>query len=77
MVVEATQKKTTFHESHQLWEWHVMPFGMKNVPMTFQRVMDIVLQGLHHHKCYIDDILIHNRDFNEHLVDLEALFICL
>ena len=75
MVAEADRKKTAFHGSRQLWEWHVMPFGMKNAPVTFQRVMDIVLQGLNHHKCYIDDILIHSLDFDEHLIDLESLFI--
>jgi hypothetical protein len=34
------RKKMTFHGSNKLWEWLVMPFGLKNAPVFFQRIMD-------------------------------------
>jgi hypothetical protein len=33
-------KKMTFHGSNKLWEWLVMPFGLKNAHVFFQRIMD-------------------------------------
>ncbi len=54
-------KKTTFHGSNKLWEWLVMPFGLKNAPIFFQRVMDQVFEGAYFLKCYIDDVLVHSK----------------
>lgn len=67
-------KKTAFHGSSHLWEWVVMPFGLKNAPVTFQRVMDRVLAGADYLKCYIDDVLVHSRDLDSHMQHLEDLF---
>ncbi len=55
------RKKTTFHGSNKLWEWLVMPFGLKNAPVFFQQVMDQVLEGADFLKCYIDDVLVHSK----------------
>jgi hypothetical protein len=68
------RKKTTFHGSNKLWEWLVMPFGLKNAPIFFQRVMDKVLEGANFLKCYIDDVLVHNKGLLQHLTHLEELF---
>ncbi len=38
-------KKMTFHGNNKLWEWLVMPFGLKNALVFFQRVMDQILEG--------------------------------
>jgi hypothetical protein len=40
VLVAKDHKKMTVHGSNKLWEWLVMPFGLKNAPVFFQRVMD-------------------------------------
>ncbi len=55
------RKKMTLHGSNKLWEWFVMPFGLKNAHVFFQRVMDQILERAYFFKCYIDDILVHSK----------------
>jgi hypothetical protein len=45
MLIIKDRKKMAFHGSNKLWEWLVMPFGLKNALVFFQRVMDQVLEG--------------------------------
>jgi hypothetical protein len=67
------RKKTTFH-GNKLWEWLVMPSGLKNAPIFFQRVVDQVFEGADFLKCYIDDVLVHNKGLLQHLAHLQELF---
>ncbi len=61
MLPTKDHKKTTFHGNNKLWEWLVMPFGLKNAPVCFQQVMDQVFEGADFLKCYIDDVLMHSK----------------
>jgi hypothetical protein len=68
------RKKTTFHGRNKLWEWLVMPLGLKNAPVFFQQVMDQILEVANFLKCYIDDVLVHNKGLLQDLAHLEELF---
>jgi hypothetical protein len=74
MLATKDRKKMTFHGSNKLWEWLVMPFGLNNAPIFFQRIMDQVLKRAYFLKCYIDDVLVHKKGPLQHLVHLEELF---
>lgn len=43
-----------------------MPFGLKNAPATFQRLMDLVLTGLQGEELFVYDIVIYARSLEEH-----------
>ena len=60
--------KTAFSTDFGHYEFVRMPFGMKTAPKTFQRAMDIALKGLIGNGvfCYMDDILIHAKNLEEH-----------
>ena len=75
-VAPEDRQKTAFTTYRGHWEFKVVPFGLVNSPALFQRLMNIVLDGLHH-KCaiaYIDDIVIFSRTLEEHYGHLREVF---
>ena len=56
-----------------MYEFTRMPFGLCNVPATFQQ---IVLAGLEWDCCfvYINDIVIASQSFEEHMHHLQLVF---
>ena len=63
--------------SGMLWEWLVMPQGLKNAPATFNRMVFQVLRPLRDFApSYFDDIFVHSRaegDLSEVQVHLQHL----
>ena len=52
-----------------------MPMGLCTASATFQRLMELVLQGLNWQTCiiYLDDIVMYGRSFEEHLQRVEEV----
>lgn len=75
-IEEKDREKTAFSVENGHFEFLRMPFGLKNAPATFQRVMDNVLRGLLDETClvYLDDIIIYSTSLQEHLVKLRKVF---
>ena len=59
-----------------LYECERMPFGLTNVPATFQRLMETCLGDLNLHWCiiFLDYTVIFSKDLTSHLKRLEAVF---
>ena len=51
-----------------------LPFGMKNSPATFQHLVNTVISGLDGCDAYINDVIIHNNTFEDHLQSIRNLF---
>ena len=52
-----------------------MPFGLTNIPTTFQRLIETCLRDISPHWCiiYLDDIVIFSKGLATHLERLEAV----
>lgn len=70
------QAKTAFSVPLGHYEYTRMPFGLKNAPATFQRLMNNVLTGIQGIKCfvYLDDIVIYGSSLEDHNLKLKEVF---
>ena len=68
--------KTAFICPRGMYRFRTMPFGLCNAGATFQRLMDVVMSGLHLEVClvYLDDIVVYARTPEEHLQRLAMVF---
>jgi len=57
-----------------LYEFQRMPFGLTGAPSSFQHLMDKVFRGLPFVTTYLDDILVHSRNAEEHSHHLREVF---
>ncbi len=66
---EADKQKTAFQTHRGLWQFKVMPFGLRNAPATFQRLMYDVLgdAAWKYAMAYLYDIIIYSDTIEEHL----------
>lgn len=65
--------KTAFVCPFGTYRFNRMPFGLRNAPATFQRLMDVFRRDLPV-LAYLDDIIVLSPTFDQHLRDLEAVF---
>ena len=61
--------KSAFVCKYGQFEMTRMPFGLNNAASTFQRTMELALQGLQWVTClvYIDDVIVFGKNFREHM----------
>ncbi|XP_075697048.1 uncharacterized protein LOC142662718 [Rhinoderma darwinii] len=70
-LTENARERSAFITPFGLFEFLGMPFGMKNAPATFQRLVDRLLEQCQDFACaYLDDIAIFSTSWEEHLKHL-------
>ena len=52
-----------------------MPFGMKNAPVMFQRLINTVIAGLEGCSAYIDDVVVYSDTWEQHLGQVRSLML--
>ena len=54
-----------------LYQYKVMPFGMKNAPATFQRMVNKLVRDIDGCEGYIDDVVIFSDNWSDHIRQIE------
>lgn len=68
-------EKTAFTVEHGHYEFLRMPFGLKNAPSTFARIMDYILKDFIGFNClvYLDDVICFSSSLQEHMITLNKI----
>uniref|UniRef100_A0A1A8GVS8 Gypsy retrotransposon integrase-like protein 1 n=2 Tax=Nothobranchius korthausae TaxID=1143690 RepID=A0A1A8GVS8_9TELE len=74
LLTAAAKEASAFVTPDEFLEYTVMPFGMRNAPATFQRLINTVIADLEHCHAYLDDIVVHTSTWDEHIATLKELF---
>ena len=73
-LTERAKEISAFVTPDGLFQYKVMPFGMKNSPATFQRLINQVISGLTGCDAYIDDVIVYSETWSEHVEIMCKLF---
>lgn len=75
-VAQKDIQKTAFSTPNGHFEYLKMPFGLKNAPATFSRLMNLVLSGLQGNQCftYLDDVIVYASSLEDHNKKLMNVF---
>ncbi|XP_069162585.1 uncharacterized protein [Procambarus clarkii] len=70
----SARRISAFATPDGLYQYKVLPFGMKNSRSCFQRMMNAVLRGMEGCAVYIDDIVVYADSWKQHMNRLTELF---
>ena len=70
-----SRKYSAFESPMGVWQWKRMPFGMKQSPWQFTKIMTLALAGLMPRTClaYLDDIIVFDPDVDTHITNVEKV----
>jgi len=70
------ESKIAFMTELSSYCYKVMPFGLKNVDATYQRLMDRILDPMigWNVQAYVDDMVVTSEEKDQYIADLEELF---
>ncbi|XP_030835976.1 uncharacterized protein LOC115921856 [Strongylocentrotus purpuratus] len=73
-LTKRAQEISAFSTPQGLFQYTVMPFGMKNAPATFQRLVNNLVANMAGCEAYIDDIIVYSEEWDEHVQRIRELF---
>ena len=74
LLTERAKRVSAFATLDGVYQYPVIPFGMRNSPATFQKLINRVIFGLTGCEAYIDDLVLHSDSWNCLMQVHRALF---
>ena len=73
-MTDNAKEASAFVTPDGLFRYKVMPFGMKNSPATFQRLINSLIAGMDGIGAYIDDVIIYSDFWENHIGTIKEFF---
>ena len=73
-LTERAREISAFVTPDGLYQYKVMPFGMRNAPATFQRLINTVIADIPGYEGYIDDVIIYSEVWTDHWRQIQLFF---
>jgi len=70
--VPLTKEISAFVTPDGLFQYKVMPFGMRNAPATFQRLINHIICDEPNCEAYIDDVIIYSDSWDDHVKQIRT-----
>lgn len=73
-LTQRARELSAFVTPDNFLQYKVMPFGVRNAPASFQRLVNHVLSGMTGCEAYLDDAVVCSDTWEQHLVQIGELF---
>ena len=73
-LTQCAREISAFVTPSGLYQYKVMPFGMKNAPATFQRMVNKLVRDIDGCEGYIDDVVIFSDNWSDHIRQIKSFF---
>ena len=73
-LTDRAKEISAFVTPYGLYQYKVMPFGMKHSPATFKRLINMIITGLDNCKTYIDDAIIYSEKWDQLIKTIREFF---
>jgi hypothetical protein len=71
-LTDKAKEVSAFVTSKGFFQYRPMPFGMKNAPATFQRMVNHLMSDLRGCEGYIFYVIMHSESFEAHLLHIRS-----
>ena len=72
-LTDRAKELSAFVTPDNFLQYKVMPFGVRNAPATFQRLVNRVLAGMQGCDAYLDDVVLYSTTWAHHLEQIKEL----
>ena len=73
-LTDRAKEISAFYTPDALYQYRVIPFGLKKAPETFQRMVNHIVADIEGCEVYVDDLIVYSQTWEQYIGQLRRLF---